>query len=154
SPRVFVDTVDTVTGVGWDRAAALGPAGRFHEVRRVVSDLAVLDFETPDHRMRLRSLHPRVTADDAVGATGCELAVPDDVRPALPLPAPRRHGGRRGGGHWVRAGRPRRGADRAAADRAGARPDAAGHRPRRAPRGGGPRPRLTVDRPTPGRLAE
>ncbi|HEX6420732.1 MAG TPA: CoA-transferase [Acidimicrobiales bacterium] len=88
SPRVFVDAVDTVTGVGWDRAAELGPAGRFHEVRRVVSDLAVLDFETPDRRMRLRSVHPGVTVDDVVGATGFELVVPDEV-PTSRLPTER-----------------------------------------------------------------
>ena len=32
---------------------------RFHELRRVVTNLGVLDFETPDHRMRLRSRAPR-----------------------------------------------------------------------------------------------
>ena len=29
--------------------------------------------------MRLRSLHPGVTVDDVVGATGFELVVPDEV---------------------------------------------------------------------------
>ncbi|HEX6422144.1 MAG TPA: CoA-transferase, partial [Acidimicrobiales bacterium] len=78
-PKVFVPAVDTVTGIGWDRAAALGDGGRFVEIRRVVSNLAVLDFETPDRRMRLRSVHPGVTVDEVVAATGFELAVPDDV---------------------------------------------------------------------------
>jgi acyl CoA:acetate/3-ketoacid CoA transferase beta subunit len=49
------------------------------EVRRVVSNLAVLDFETPDHRMRLRSVHPGVTVADVVAATGFDLVVPDEV---------------------------------------------------------------------------
>jgi acyl CoA:acetate/3-ketoacid CoA transferase beta subunit len=84
-PKVFVPAVDTVTGIGWDRAAALGPDGRFVEIRRVVSNLGVLDFDTPDHRMRLRSVHPGVTVDDIVAATGFELAVPDDV-PTSRLP--------------------------------------------------------------------
>ncbi len=39
----------------------------------------MLDFETPDHRMRLRSLHPGVTLDEVVAATGFELALPDDI---------------------------------------------------------------------------
>lgn len=90
-PRVFVEKVDTVTGVGWDRAAALGlgPDGpaRFFEVRRVVSNLGVFDFETPDHRMRLRSLHPGVTVDEVVAATGFDLVVPDEV-PESRLPTP------------------------------------------------------------------
>ena len=87
-PRVFVEAVDVVTGIGYDRAAALGPtAARFHEIRRVVSNLGVFDFETPDHRMRVRSLHPGVTLDGVVTATGFELAVPDDV-PTSRLPTP------------------------------------------------------------------
>jgi acyl CoA:acetate/3-ketoacid CoA transferase beta subunit len=86
SPRVFVERVDVVTGIGYDRAARLGAgAARFHEIRRVVSNLGVFDFETPDHRMRLRSVHPGVTVDEVVAATGFELAVPDDV-PASRLP--------------------------------------------------------------------
>jgi acyl CoA:acetate/3-ketoacid CoA transferase beta subunit len=80
SPKVFVEAVDVVCGIGYDRAAALGEAAsRFHEIRRVVSNLGVFDFETPDHRMRLRSLHPGVTVDEVVAATGFALAVPDDV---------------------------------------------------------------------------
>ncbi|HVS66902.1 MAG TPA: CoA-transferase [Mycobacteriales bacterium] len=79
-PRVFVDTVDVVTGVGYDRAAAAGSAAtRYHGLRHVVTNLCVLDFETPDHRMRLRSVHPGVTVEDVVAATGFELVVPDDV---------------------------------------------------------------------------
>jgi acyl CoA:acetate/3-ketoacid CoA transferase beta subunit len=79
-PRVFVPQVDVVTGVGYDRAAAAGAAAqRYHGIRRVVTNLCVLDFETPDHRMRLRSLHPGVGVDDVVAATGFELVVPADV---------------------------------------------------------------------------
>jgi acyl CoA:acetate/3-ketoacid CoA transferase beta subunit len=86
-PRVFVEKVDTVTGIGWDRAAALGPAARFVDVRRVVSNLGVFDFETPDRRMRLRSVHPGVDAEDVLGATGFELVVPAVV-PVSRLPTP------------------------------------------------------------------
>jgi acyl CoA:acetate/3-ketoacid CoA transferase beta subunit len=88
SARVFVAHVDVVTGIGYDRAAALGPeASRFHEIRRVVSNLGVYDFETPDHRMRLRSLHPGVTVEEVVAATGFELVIPDGV-PISRLPTP------------------------------------------------------------------
>ncbi|HEX3822882.1 MAG TPA: CoA-transferase [Mycobacteriales bacterium] len=79
-PRVFAGKVDVVTGVGYDRAAAAGAAAtRYHELRHVVTNLCVLDFATPDHRMRLRSVHPGVTVDDVVAATGFELSIPDDV---------------------------------------------------------------------------
>jgi acyl CoA:acetate/3-ketoacid CoA transferase beta subunit len=79
-PRSFVVAVDMVSGVGYDRAAAAGEsASRFHELRRVVSDLGVFDFATPDRRMRLASVHPGVTVDQVVAATAFELVIPDDV---------------------------------------------------------------------------
>jgi len=80
SPRVFVPAVDCVSGVGYDRAAAAGPsATRFHEIRRVVSNLGSFDFETDDHRMRIRTLHPGVTLDAVTEATGFPLVVPDPI---------------------------------------------------------------------------
>lgn len=80
SSRVFVEAVDVVSGVGWDRAEAAGPAALEHfDLRRVVTDLAVLDFGGPGHRMRLVSVHPGVTVDEVLGATGFELARADEV---------------------------------------------------------------------------
>ena len=80
STRVFVEAVDCVSGVGYDRVALAGPAaGKFHEIRCVITNLAVLDFETPDHSMRIRSLHPGVTADEVQAATGFPLIVPPDL---------------------------------------------------------------------------
>jgi acyl CoA:acetate/3-ketoacid CoA transferase beta subunit len=80
SRRVFVERVDMVCGIGYDRASALGsPGNRFHEIRLVVTDKAVLDFQTPDHSMRLRSVHPGVPVADVVAATGFPLSIPDDV---------------------------------------------------------------------------
>lgn len=80
SPKVFVEQVDVVSGVGYDRAAAAGPsASRFHEVRRVVSNLGVFDFATPDRRMRVASLHPGVTLDEVRAATGFALVIDGDV---------------------------------------------------------------------------
>ncbi|MFF5474557.1 CoA-transferase subunit beta [Streptomyces achromogenes] len=81
SRRVFVERVDMVCGVGYDRAAGLGGTARYHRVTRVVTDLAVLDFATPDHSMRLVSVHPGVTAQQVGKATGFPLTVPDDVPP-------------------------------------------------------------------------
>jgi acyl CoA:acetate/3-ketoacid CoA transferase beta subunit len=80
SPKVFVERVDVVTGIGYDRAAELGStAARYHRIPRVVSNLGTFDFESPDHTMRLRSVHPGVTVDEVLAATGFELVVPDDV---------------------------------------------------------------------------
>jgi acyl CoA:acetate/3-ketoacid CoA transferase beta subunit len=71
SRRVFVEHVDLVCGVGYDRGAI--------DLRVVVTNLAVLDFRTPGHRMRLRSVHPGVEVADVLKETGFELVVPDDV---------------------------------------------------------------------------
>ncbi|UFR05075.1 CoA-transferase [Streptomyces sp. Go40/10] len=79
SRRVFVERVDMVCGVGYDRAAELGGAARYHHVERVVTDLAVLDFATPGHTMRLVSVHPGVSAEEVREATGFPLAGPDEV---------------------------------------------------------------------------
>jgi acyl CoA:acetate/3-ketoacid CoA transferase beta subunit len=80
SSKVFVEQVDVVCGVGYDRAGKLHPAERrFHHLEHVVTNLGVLDFESPDHRMRLRSLHPGVTVDEVVASTGFELVIPDNV---------------------------------------------------------------------------
>ena len=80
SPQVFVGHVDVVTGVGWDRAAAAGKgATRYHGLGHVITNLCVLDFETSDNRMRVRSVHPGVTVDDVVAATGFELAIDGPV---------------------------------------------------------------------------
>jgi len=83
STRTFVPRVDVVCGVGYDRAAALGPVARFHEIRRVISNCGVFDFETPDHSMRLCSAHPGVPIDAIIAATGFPLVIPD------PLPVTR-----------------------------------------------------------------
>ncbi|MFE3146914.1 CoA-transferase subunit beta [Streptomyces sp. NPDC059218] len=80
STRVFVERVDMICGVGHDSAAAAGPsATRYHRIPRVVSDLGVFDFATPDRSMRLASVHPGVTVDQVREATGFALTVPDDV---------------------------------------------------------------------------
>ncbi len=88
STRSFVEQVDVVCGVGYARAAGAGSgATRFHDVRRVVSNLGVFDFDTPDRTMRLRSRHPGVTVEDIVAATGFGLTVPDEVEETrLPTP--------------------------------------------------------------------
>jgi len=75
APRVFVERVDFVSGVGYDRADGV----RFHDVFRVVTNLAVLNFGGPEHAMRLASVHPGVTVEQVQDATGFPLTVCDDV---------------------------------------------------------------------------
>ncbi|MBS1699499.1 MAG: CoA-transferase [Actinobacteria bacterium] len=77
APRVFVPDVDIVTGVGSDNAARVGM--RFHDVRAIVTDLAVLDLSGPGGTMALVSVHPGVEVASVVAATGFALHVPEDV---------------------------------------------------------------------------
>ncbi len=78
SPRVFVPTVDMVSGVGNDRAAVAGSAARHHALGKVITDLAVLDY-ADDGRLRLCSVHPGVTVEQVRQATGFDLVVEDQV---------------------------------------------------------------------------
>jgi acyl CoA:acetate/3-ketoacid CoA transferase beta subunit len=77
SPRVFVEKVDLVCGVGTDRGVHV-------DLRRVVTDLAVLDLGGPGGTMRLVSVHPGVTVDDVRAATGFDLHVNGVVESRLP----------------------------------------------------------------------
>lgn len=89
SAKVFVEAVDVVTGIGYDRAAQLGAtAARFHEIRFVVSNLGVFDFGGPDHEMRVRSLHPGVTLDEVAAVTGFDLVVEPGDLAVTRLPTP------------------------------------------------------------------
>lgn len=74
SKRVFMPVVDVVSGVGYDNAATAGAAAtRYHDVYRVVTNLAVLAFDTPDHSMRLLSAHPGVSTAEILENTTFEL---------------------------------------------------------------------------------
>jgi glutaconate CoA-transferase subunit B len=88
-PRRFVERVDFVTspgylGGGQGRAAA-GLA--YGGPSRVITDLAVMDFEPRSRRMRVLALQPGVELDDVRDATGFELLVADELT-RLPAPDP------------------------------------------------------------------
>lgn len=91
SPRVFVEQVDVVSGVGPKRAKEAGPAAaKFNDIHRIVTNLAVLDVRGPDDSVRLRSVHPGVTVEDVQAASGFEVYVdgaPADV-PVTREPGP------------------------------------------------------------------
>lgn len=82
SKRVFVESVDLVSGVGHDRARQAG--ARFHDVQVVVTDLGVLDFTGPENAMRLRSVHPGVTPEQVQEQTGFPLTMDGVTETRLP----------------------------------------------------------------------
>ena len=78
--RSFVSKVDVVSGPGYDRMSEIGePSNRYHDLHRIVSNLGVFDFETPDRQMRLRSIHPGVEIDEVVENTDFEIVIPDNL---------------------------------------------------------------------------
>lgn len=80
STRTFVPTVDVVSGPGYDRVAGLSATVRAnHEVRRVVSNLGVFDFANDERRMQVVSVHPGITLDQVLQATGFQLVLGDTV---------------------------------------------------------------------------
>jgi len=75
SKRVFVEgEVDIVGGVGY-RAERWQPGQNRSSVahHRIVTNLCVLDFDGPDHAMRVRSLYPGVSFAEVQDATGFPL---------------------------------------------------------------------------------
>jgi glutaconate CoA-transferase, subunit B len=81
--QVLVPRVDFISvfgyGDGGDHRRRLGldqfnpgPAG-------LMSPLGIFDFNTPDHRMRLVSLHPGVTVEEVQTATSFEVVINGEV---------------------------------------------------------------------------
>ncbi|PJE22937.1 MAG: CoA-transferase [Mycobacterium sp.] len=79
SKRVFTETVDIVSGIGYDKVDPDNPAFRFVNVFRVVSNLGVFDFGGPEHTMRALSLHPGVAPDDVREATSFDVHSLDEA---------------------------------------------------------------------------
>jgi len=87
TPRTFVERVDFIGCAGWlDGGDSRRAAGLQGGPELVITDLAVMDFDEIDHRMRLRSVHPGIQVSDVVAATGFDLVIPDDV-PQTQIPS-------------------------------------------------------------------
>ncbi|MCB1632326.1 MAG: ketoacid CoA transferase [Pseudomonadales bacterium] len=88
SSRVFKDgECDVVASIGYNPARM--PKGYTMEelvdIRLVITDLCVMDFGGPDHQLRLRSLHPGISAEQVAQNTGFPICIPGDV---VTTPAP------------------------------------------------------------------
>jgi len=85
-PRVFVPgEVDMISGAGFNPAKRVA-GGNYSgvDLRRIVTNLCVMDFGGSDNAIRVVSLHPGVTFDEVQEATGFELEKGDLVETALP----------------------------------------------------------------------
>jgi glutaconate CoA-transferase, subunit B len=88
NPRTLVEKVPFVTGTRWKIGKESRKANHLQPGPIVVvTNLATLVRDEDDRPFRIQSLHPGVTADQVVDATGFELAVADDI-PTTPEPTP------------------------------------------------------------------
>lgn len=85
--RSFVaDEVDMVSGAGYNPARypnAEFPPGL--DLRRIITNLCVLDFKASDHALRVKSLHPGVKFEEVQDHTGFELVRSETL---IQTPAP------------------------------------------------------------------
>ncbi|MEE2784043.1 MAG: ketoacid CoA transferase [Pseudomonadota bacterium] len=86
--RTFVEgEVDMVGGIGYNRSRWPGGVKpEFLDLRRIVSNLAVMDFHGSNNGIRVISLHPGVTFEEVQENTGFELARLDNL-PETPAPS-------------------------------------------------------------------
>ena len=89
SAKVFVEgECDMVASVGYNPGRlARGWSLDEIDIRVIVTNLCVMDFNGPDHQVRLRSVHPGVTVEQVQAATGFALHIPGDVG-VTPAPTP------------------------------------------------------------------
>jgi len=84
--RVFVPgEVDVVSGVGYNPAKRVA-GGNYSgvDLRRIVTNLCVMDFGGADNAVRVVSLHPGVTFEEVQEATGFALEKGDCTQTPLP----------------------------------------------------------------------
>lgn len=87
SCRVFVEgEVDMVSSVGYNPSRRLAGANfDAVDLRRIITNLCVMDFGGTGHAIRLISVHPGISVEQVCEATGFALEVPDAI-PVTPMP--------------------------------------------------------------------
>lgn len=84
--RRFPEKVDYVTSPGWID----GPEGRKYAglpwggPDKVITDIAILEFDDKTKRMKLKSIHPGKTIEEVQDKTGFELIIPKEVPTTVP----------------------------------------------------------------------
>lgn len=85
SKRVFVERVDVISGVGNDPELwGSGLNREYHDLRQVITNLAVFDFKGPEGRLRLLTTHPGVEVDDVLDKMAFVPAIAEEVTTTEP----------------------------------------------------------------------
>ena len=81
SRRAFVEgEVDMVCSAGYNPARYPdGKVGKYVDLRKIVTNLCVMDFGGDNHAIRVTSLHPGVSLEEVRDNTGFELQVVDGL---------------------------------------------------------------------------
>lgn len=81
SRRAFVEgEVDMVCSAGYNPARYPdGKVGKYVDLRKIVTNLCVMDFGGDDNAIRVTSLHPGVSLEEVRDNTGFELQVVDGL---------------------------------------------------------------------------
>ncbi|MCS6817392.1 MAG: hypothetical protein N0A16_00235 [Blastocatellia bacterium] len=80
TPRTFVERVDFRSCAGYlEGGDSRERLGLKNGPQLVITNLCVMDFEPESKHMRLKSLHPGVTAEEVQVQTGFTLIIPKDV---------------------------------------------------------------------------
>ena len=81
SKRVFVeDECDVVCSIGYNpERLPKGYSFDDIDIRCVITDLCVMDWNGPNHMLQLLSVHPGVSVEQVLESTGFEVHVPGEV---------------------------------------------------------------------------
>lgn len=79
--RVFVEgECDMVASIGYNpQRLPKGYSLDDIDIRSVITDLCVMDWQGPDHQLQLVSLHPGISAEQVQENTGFDVYIPDQV---------------------------------------------------------------------------
>ena len=88
STRAFVaGEVDTVCSIGYNpERLPKGYSFDDIDIRQIVTNLCVMDFEPESKKIRLLSVHPGVTVEQVLENTGFDIVIPEQV-PTTALPS-------------------------------------------------------------------
>ena len=91
TPRSFVDTLDFVTSAGFVERPVTHPRARGRAQTTVITDLCVMRSDPATHELVVSALHPGVTVEQVLAATGWPVRVYPELEFTAPPTAQEMH---------------------------------------------------------------